>query len=37
MGLFSKKAKTLTNNLKYKALKTTFTIISHYNQKKNIY
>jgi len=43
MGLFCEKAKALTNNSKYKALKTTFIIMSHHNnnnnnqQTKNIY
>jgi hypothetical protein len=31
MGLFCEKAKALTNNSKYKALKTTFIIMSHSN------
>jgi hypothetical protein len=35
MGLFCEKAKALTNKSKYKALKTTFIIMSHSNNNKN--
>jgi hypothetical protein len=35
MGLFCEKAKALTNNSKYKALKTTFIIMSHSNNNNN--